>query len=88
MQQEHDPQPQADQYVSLKTTEQEIGITRVTLRKYLAQLGIEPRSWHIGDRSLYISQGEKERVKQLKAHPYLLEHLRQEQVRALAQPSS
>jgi hypothetical protein len=81
MQQKHDHQPKADQYITLKTTEQEIGITRVTLRKYLAQLGIEPRSWHIGDRSLYISQDEKERVKQLKEHPYLLEHLQQEQVR-------
>ncbi len=64
------------QFVTLKTAEQEIGITRVTLRKYLAQLGIEPQSFHIRDRSLYISLEELELVKQLKQNPAMLEQLR------------
>ncbi len=63
-------------FVTLKTVEQEIGITRVTLRKYLQQLDIEARYFHIGNRSLYISQEEKERVKKLKCTPALLEQLR------------
>ncbi len=78
MQQHEHPQVNGDQpaFVTLKAAEQEIGITRVTLRKYLQQLGIEARSFHIGDRSLYISQEEKERVKKLKQNPTLIEQLR------------
>ena len=63
-------------YVSLSETEQEVGISRVTLRKYLSQLGIEPRSFGIGGRTLYISKDEKERVKRLKHNPSLLESLK------------
>lgn len=63
-------------FITLKTAEQEIGISRVTLRKYMARLGIEPRTWHIGDRSLYISQEETERIRRLKENPGLLEQLR------------
>lgn len=67
----------ADQpeYVTLKTAEQEIGITRVTLRKYLYRLGIKPKSFHIGDRSLYISRESVNRLKKLKQNPALLEQL-------------
>jgi predicted DNA-binding transcriptional regulator AlpA len=63
-------------YVTMKTAEREIGITRVTLRKYLNKLNITPRSFHIGDRSLYISRKDLERVKKLKQNPALLEQLR------------
>ncbi len=68
----------ADQpeYVTLKTAEKEIGITRVTLRKYLKKLDIKPRSFHIGNRSLYISRVDLERVRKLKQNPALLEQLR------------
>lgn len=66
----------ASEYASLTETEQEIGISRVTLRKYLRQLGVEPRSFGIGSRTLYISNHEKELVKQLKQNPSLLEFLR------------
>ncbi len=66
-------------YITLKAAEQEISITRVTTRKYLQQLGIEPMTWHIGDRSLYITTDEKERIKQLKQNPSLLEQLKREQ---------
>jgi response regulator of citrate/malate metabolism len=45
-------------FVTLKEAEQDVGITRVSLRKYLRQLSIEPRSFHIGNRSLYISTEE------------------------------
>lgn len=62
--------------MTLKTAEREIGVTRITLKKYLAQLGINSRSFHIKDRSLYISQEELERVKQLKQDPTMLEQLR------------
>ena len=72
----------------LKEAEHDIGISRVTLRKYMAQLGIEPRSWHVGDRSLYISQAEKERIQQLKQRPSLLEQLRREQVSSQPSQSS
>jgi hypothetical protein len=74
----HDPKIDANplEFVTLKTAEQELGITRVTLRKYLSQLGIEPRSFHIRNRSLYISREELERAKQLKQNPTLLEQLR------------
>src|SRR6266496_575872 len=68
--------PGPPEFVTLKSAEAELGITRVTLRRYLQQLGIEPRSFHIRDRSLYISREELERVKQLKQHPGLLEQLR------------
>lgn len=64
------------EFVTLKATQIELGITRVTLRRYLKQLGIEPRAFHIRDRSLYISREELERVRQLKQNPALLEHLR------------
>ena len=64
------------EYVTLKTAEQEIGITRVTLKKYLNKLNITPRAFHIGDRSLYISRNDLERVKKLKQKPALLEQLR------------
>jgi len=71
----------ADQleYVSLKTAEQEIGVTRVTLRKYLVQLGVKPKSFHIGDRSLYISRETVNRLKKLKRNPALLEQLQSSQ---------
>jgi len=74
----HDPtiSPDPTEFVTLKTAEAELEITRVTLRKYLDRLGIEPRSFHIRDRSLYISREELERVKQLKQNPGLLEQLR------------
>lgn len=74
-------------YVTLKAAEQEIGMTRVTMRKYLQQLGIDPITWHIGDRSLYITVAEKERIKQLKQNPSLLEHLRREQQHAASSTS-
>jgi len=63
-------------YTSLSDAEQEIGISRVTLRKYLGQLNIEPRSFGIGGRTLYISNDEKERLKKLKHNPSLLESLK------------
>lgn len=63
-------------YIRLKAAEAELGITRVTLRRYLKRLGIEPRAFHIRDRSLYISQEEFELVKRLKLNPALLDHLR------------
>lgn len=75
----NDQQPiNADQseYVTLKTAEKEIGITRITLRKYLNKLDIKPRSFHIGNRSLYISREDLERVRKLKQNPALLEQLR------------
>ncbi len=68
--------PDPPEFVTLKVAQAELGITRVTLRRYLKQLGIEPRSFHIRDRSLYISWEELELVKQLKQNPALLEHLR------------
>ncbi|HZU03373.1 MAG TPA: hypothetical protein VFA10_27145 [Ktedonobacteraceae bacterium] len=64
------------EYASLTEAEQEIGVSRVTLRKYLRQLGVEPRSFGIGGRTLYISNREKELVKQLKQNPSLLEFLK------------
>lgn len=75
---EHDPEKQIGppEYITLKIAEKELGITRVTLKKYLSQLGITPTSFHIRDRSLYISQEELERVKQLKQNPGLLGQLR------------
>jgi hypothetical protein len=75
---EHDSKSFSDspEFVTLKTTQAELSMTRVTLRRYLKQLGIEPRAFHIRDRSLYISREELERVRQLKQNPALLEHLR------------
>lgn len=75
---EHEPKPFSGPpaYVALKAAEAELGITRVTLRRYLKQLGIEPKTFHIRDRSLYISREELELVKHLKENPALLEHLR------------
>jgi hypothetical protein len=63
-------------YVTLLTVQQEVGITRGTLKKYLAYLGIEPVCFHIGTRSLYISREAMVRVKQLKRNPGLLVHLK------------
>ena len=63
-------------YSSLSETEKQVGISRVTLRKYLRQLGIEPRGFGVGGRTLYISNDEKERIKRLKANPSLLESLK------------
>jgi len=75
---EHDPTMPSDpeEFVTLKAAESELGITRVTLKKYLDALGIAPRSFHIRDRSLYISRRELERVRQLQQSPGLLEQLR------------
>ncbi len=64
------------EYVTLKVAEKEVGITRVTLRKYLDQLKIKPISFHIGDRSLYISLEAVDRLKKLKQNPALLEQLK------------
>ncbi|GHO91551.1 hypothetical protein KSF_015990 [Reticulibacter mediterranei] len=76
MEQEPNTSPGPPEFVTLKFAETELGITRVTLRRYLKHLGVETRSFHIRDRSLYISREELERVKQLKQNPALLEHLR------------
>lgn len=65
-----------EQYMTLLAVQQEVGITRGTLKKYLAVLGIEPICFHIGTRSLYISREAMARVKQLKENPGLLAHLR------------
>lgn len=67
----------ADQgaYVTLLTVQQEVGITRGILKKYLAILRIEPVCFHIGTRSLYISREAMAQVKQLKQNPALLAHL-------------
>lgn len=75
---EHDPKilHNSQEFVTLKAAEITLGITRVTLRRYLKKLGIEPRSFHIRDRSLYISQEELERIRQLKLNPARLEYLR------------
>ena len=75
---EHDSKnlPDPPEFVRLKEAETELSMTRVTLRRYLKQLGIEPRAFHIRDRSLYISREELERVRQLKQNPALLEYLR------------
>lgn len=58
----NDPEPFA--YVSLLDVQREIGLSRATLRKYLAYLGIEPICFHIGTRSLYISRREMAQVAQ------------------------
>jgi hypothetical protein len=63
-------------YVTLTVVQGEVGITRGTLKKYLAFLRIEPVCFHIGTRSLYISRDELERVKQLKRNPTVLAHLK------------
>ena len=78
MQQELNNQPSVEQaeYVTLQDAEDEIGITRVTLKKYMSKLGIEPTNFHLGNRSLYISREEQERVKRLKQNPALLDQLR------------
>lgn len=67
---------QQGEYVTLLAVQQEVGITRGTLKKYLTFLSIEPICFHIGTRSLYISREEMARVKQLKQNPALLVHLR------------
>ena len=64
------------EYVTLLAVQQEVGISRGTLKKYLASLGIEPICFHIGTRSLYISREAMARVKQLKQNPALLVHLK------------
>ena len=78
MQQEQNQQPTKEQsdYFTLKEVEQEVGLSRGTLRKYLNLLGIQPKTWSIGNRSLYITRDEKERVRKLKDRPRLLEQLR------------
>jgi hypothetical protein len=68
------PDPAA--YVTLKEAEREVGVTRVTLKRYLSRLGIEPVSFHIKNRSLYISRDALEKVTKLKENPALLEQLR------------
>ncbi len=65
-----------EEYVTLLAVQQEVGITRGTLKKYLAYLGIEPICFHIGTRSLSISQEAMNRVKQLKEKPTLLVYMR------------
>ncbi len=62
-------------YVTLTIAQSEVGVSRGTLKKYLAFLGIEPICFHIGTRSLYISRDDLERVKHLKRHPSMLAHL-------------
>lgn len=64
------------EYVTLKEAEREVGVTRVTLKRYLNRLGIEPVSFHIKNRSLYISREALGRVMKLKQNPALLEQLR------------
>lgn len=73
-----DAEPQ--EYVTLLAVQQEVGITRGTLKKYLAFLGIEPICFHIGTRSLYISREAMARVKRLKEMPGLLVHLKSEAI--------
>lgn len=70
------PDAEPEEYVTLLSVQQEVGITRGTLKKYLAFLGVEPICLHIGTRSLYISREAMARVKQLKEKPGLLAHLR------------
>ena len=70
------PDAEAEEYITLLAVQQEVGITRGTLKKYLAVLGIEPICLHIGTRSLYISREAMDRVKQLKEKPGLLSQLR------------
>lgn len=53
----------------------QVGISRGTLKKYLAFLGIEPVCFHIGTRRLYISRDDLERVKRLKRDPSILANL-------------
>ncbi len=65
----------AEQYVTLLTVQQKVGITRGTLKKYLAILRVEPVCFHIGTRSLYISREAMAQVKQLKQNPALLAYL-------------
>ncbi len=67
--------PEQSAYVTLLTVQGEVGITRGTLKKYLTYLGIEPISFHIGTRSLYISREAMTLVKHLKENPALLAHL-------------
>lgn len=64
------------EYITLLAVQQEVGISRRTLKKYLTSLGIEPTCFHIGTRSLYISREAMSWVKQLKANPALLTHLK------------
>jgi hypothetical protein len=70
------PDAEMEEYMTLLAVQQEVGITRGTLKKYLAFLGIEPICFHIGTRSLYISREAMARVKQLKENPGLLAHLK------------
>jgi hypothetical protein len=62
-------------YVTLTIAQSEVGVSRGTLKKYLAFLGIDPVCFHIGTRSLYISRNDLERVKHLKRNPSVLVHL-------------
>ncbi len=63
-------------YVTLTHVQDEVGIARGTLKKYLAILGIEPVCFHIGTRCLYISRDDMQQVKHLKRNPTLLASLR------------
>ena len=67
--------PEDATYVTLLTVQREVGITRGTLKKYLAYLEIEPICFHIGTRSLYISREAMALVARLKQNPALLAHL-------------
>ena len=68
-----DPEPST--YVALLTVQREVGVSRGTLKKYLASPGIEPICFHIGTRSLYISREPMAQVKRLKQNPALLAQL-------------
>jgi hypothetical protein len=70
------PGTEQKQYVTLLAVQQEVRLTRGTLKKYLAFLGIEPICFHIGTRSLHISREAMAQVKQLKENPGVLTHLR------------
>jgi hypothetical protein len=71
-----DPPPLSDPassaYVTLLAVQHEVGLSRGTLKKYLAYLGIEPICFHIGTRSLYISREAMTLVQQQKQNPALL----------------
>jgi hypothetical protein len=62
-------------FVTLLTVQREVGIARGTLKKYSTYLGIEPICFHIGTRSLSISQETMTLMKCLKQNPALLAQL-------------
>lgn len=63
-------------YMALLVVQCEVGITRVTLKKYLTYLGIEPICFHISTYSLAILREATAQVKQLKQNLTLLAQLR------------